>query len=237
LELVYLKIAICDDEQEYIEDVEKHLKQYFSENGLSLELFKFSSSSDILNSCKNFDIALLDVEMDGVNGIEIGKELKKENADTVLIYVTAYNHYLDDALDLGIIRFFDKPINSSRFYAGLEKAISKVDKTEIKFYLKDKNRGIVTVFCKDIIYIEIIGRKTKVVTKDREYISKNNIKFWKEKLNKSYFECPHNSFIINTNYITYYHKAYIILDEKYNIPIAYSKRAEFKRQLMMLMEG
>lgn len=231
-----MKIAICDDEIEYIEDVEKHLNQYFSENGLSLELFKFNRSSDILNSCLNFDITFLDIEMDDVNGIEVGRALKKVNPDTVLIYVTAYTHYLDDALDLGITRFFDKPIDSSRFYAGLEKAISIIDNSEIKFYLEDKGNGITTVFCKDIIYVEISGRKTKIVTKDSKYTSKNSFQFWKEKLNKSYFAYPHRSFIININYITYYHRDYVILHDKYNIPIAYSKQTDFRRRILMLME-
>ncbi len=230
-----MKIAVCDDEQEYINDVEMHLNQYFSEHGLSFELFKFGSSASILNSSKNFDIAFLDIEMDGANGIEIARELKKTNPNTVLIFVTNYDNYLDNALDLGITRFFGKPINSARFYAGLDRAISKVDNTEIKFYLKkDDGKGVVTVFSKDIIYIEIQGRKTKVVTRDKEYFSSDNIRFWRDKLNKSYFEHPHNSFIVNTNYITYYCRDYIVLDDKYLVPIASSKKADFKRKFMML---
>ena len=232
-----MKIAICDDEKEYIEDVKRHLNQYAYEHGLSFDLSEFNSSAEILKSNKEFDIAFLDIEMDGANGIEVGRELQKANPDTVLIYVTAYNHYLDDALDLGITRFFDKPIDSKRFYEGLERAISKVDNTEIKFYLKDESKGVVTLKCKDIVFIEIQGRKKKVVTKDKDYISKDNIKIWKERLNKSYFESPHNSYIVNTNFITYFCREYIILDEKYNIPIAYSRRVEFKRKFMMLMEG
>ena len=172
---------------------------------------------------------------DGINGIEVGRELQKANPDLVLIYVTAYNHYLDDALDLGITRFFDKPIDSQRFYEGMDKAISKIDNTELRFYLKDSNKGVVTVRSKDIIFVEIIGRKTKIHTKSHEYLSKDGIKVWKARLNKSYFEIPHNSYIINTNFITYYCKDYIMLDYKYNIPIAFSKRSEFKRKFMKLM--
>ena len=232
-----MKIAICDNEIEYIEDVKKHLTQYAYEHGLSFNLYEFNSSAKILKSDKEFDIAFLDIEMEGANGIVVGRELQKINPDTVLIYVTAYNHYLDDALDLGITRFFDKPIESKRFYEGLEKAISKIDNTEVKFYLKDESKGVATIKCKDIVFIEIQGRKTKVVTKDNEFSSKDSIKIWKERLNKSYFEVPHNSYIINTNFITYFCREYVVLDETYNIPIAYSKRSEFKRKFMRLLEG
>lgn len=232
-----MKIAICDDEEEYVKDVERHLNQYFYEHGLSFELFKFTSSAEILESSKDFDIAFLDIEMPEANGIEVGRELQKVNPDTVLIYITAYDHYLDDALDLGITRFFDKPIESSRFYKGLETAISRIDNSEVKFYLKDEAKGIATVKCKDIIFVEIQGRRTRVVTKDNEYWSTNNIDFWKQNLNKSYFESPHKSFIININYITKYHRDHVMLNDKYYIAIAYSKRAAFKKRFMMLMEG
>lgn len=228
-------IAICDDEQEFINDIRKHLKQYSSEHGLTFEIYEFCSGADILSSKIVFDIAFLDIEMKDINGIEVGRKLQNENPDLVLIYVTAYNQYLDEALDLGITRFFDKPIDSQRFYEGMDRAVSKVDNTEIKFYLKDDNKGVVTVRCKDIIFVEIQGRKTEIHIKEHDYLSKDGIKVWKARLNKSYFEIPHNSYIINTNFITYFCKEYIILDNKYTIPIAYSKRAEFKRKFMKIM--
>lgn len=230
-----MNIAICDDETEYANDIRVHLNQYSSEHGLTFDIYDFNSGEEILASNTVFDIAFLDIEMDGINGIEVGRELQKANPDLILIYVTAYNHYLDDALDLGITRFFDKPIDSQRFYEGMDKAISKIDNTELRFYLKDSNKGVVTVRSKDIIFVEIIGRKTKIHTKSHEYLSKDGIKVWKARLNKSYFEIPHNSYIINTNFITYYCKDYIMLDYKYNIPIAFSKRSEFKRKFMKLM--
>lgn len=228
-------IAICDDEREFIDDIRKHLNQYSSEHGLTFEIYEFCSGADILASKIVFDIAFLDIEMKDINGIEIGRKLQNENPDLVLIYVTAYNQYLDEALDLGITRFFDKPIDSQRFYEGMDRAVSKVDNTEIKFYLKDDNKGVVTVRCKDIIFVEIQGRKTEIHTKEHDYLSKDGIKVWKARLNKSYFEIPHNSYIINTNFITYFCKEYIILDNQYTIPIAYSKRAEFKRKFMKIM--
>lgn len=229
-----MKIAICEDNPTDLLNVKYHLNQYSLENHVEFDIEDYSCSTDILNSDKNFDIAFLDIEIDEYNGIQIGKALQEVNPDTIIICITAYNHYLDEALDIGIMRFFDKPIDSLRFYNGLEKAINLVDKTEIPIFLKDNNQGEIAVKTKDIIYIEIQNRKTKVVTKTDEYISKDNIKVWKNRLNKSYFFSPHNSFIINMNYITYYNKITVTLDNKYNIPIAYSKRSEFKTKFMAL---
>ena len=233
-----MRIVICDDEIEYIQDVERHINQYCFEHGLTVEVFKYNNGKELISQNLAFDIAFLDIEMKEMDGLELGKRLQKINPDIVLIYITAYEHYLDEALDLGIIRFFSKPIDSQRFYKGFEKAINKVDNTEIVFHLKDEKNGTASIRAIDIVFVEIKGRKTKIVDKnDNEYFTRDNIKDWKTKLTKSYFISPHNSFIVNTNYITYFQKDYIILNGKYNIPIAYSKRVEFKRKFIMMKEG
>lgn len=233
-----MKIAICDDEEEYIRDVERHINQYCFEHGVTVEIYKYNNGKDLLEENVKFNIAFLDIEMDEMNGIEIGRRLQKSNPEIVLIYVTAYEHYLDDALDLGITRFFSKPIDSQRFYKGFERAINKADNAEIIFHIKDQHNGNVTIRSNDIVYVEITGRKTKVVDKNgKEYYSRDNIKDWQKKLSKSYFISPHHSFIINSNYITYFQKDYIKLNDKYTIPLAYSKRVEFRRKYMMMLEG
>ena len=76
LVVMNLKIAVCDDESKYIKDIELHLKQYFSEKGLLLNLYKYNNASELLNSKINFDIVFLDIEMPEVNGIELGKNFK-----------------------------------------------------------------------------------------------------------------------------------------------------------------
>lgn len=230
-----MKLLICDNEEECVKDVDRHVRQFLFEHGTEAEICMCYSSNEAMENIDYYDIAFLDVEMDGENGLYIGKQLQEINPQIVLIYITAYDHYLDDALDLGTTRFFKKPINSQRFYKGLERAISKLDNTEIKFYLQSNDNGTETIKISDIIYVEIIGRKTKIVSKNKSLYSNENIKSWKDKLSKSYFISPHNSFIVNTNYITYFQKDHIILDGKYYVPIAYKKRSEFKRKFMLLM--
>ena len=64
-----MKIAICDDEQIYIDDIKKHIDFYSSQNDIDFDIHTFSSGADLLKSNVKFDIAILDVEMDEMNGI------------------------------------------------------------------------------------------------------------------------------------------------------------------------
>lgn len=161
-----MKIAICDDEQIYIDNIAGHLDIFSAENNIDFEKSIFTNSADILASDIRFDIAVLDVEMDNINGIKLGSELRKRNPHIILIYVTAYRKYLDDALNLNAVRFFEKPLDPQRFYRGLHDAVKRIDNTSISFYLKDQELTE-RISAQDIIFVEIEKRKTKVVTRDK----------------------------------------------------------------------
>lgn len=71
-----MNIAICDDEKPFRDSLEKHLKTYYNEKSIPLNILHFSSGEALLNSQILFDLVFLDVEMGTLNGIDTGKELK-----------------------------------------------------------------------------------------------------------------------------------------------------------------
>lgn len=231
-----MKIAICDDEQNCINDVRTHISFFSKDVGVELEQYTFNSAEELMLSNLKFDIAVLDVEMKGTDGIKLGEYLRTTNPHIILIYVTAHRKYLDDALNLNAVRFFEKPIDPQRFYRGLKDAIDRIDNSNISFYLKD-GKTIEKISAKDIIYIEIENRKTKVVTVDKIYHASEHISFWKDKLSGTIFVVPHKSYIVNLNFVTTYQRESIVLDNCHTIPVARNKQSDFYRHFMKFMEG
>ena len=231
-----MKIAICDDEQNCINDVRTHISFFSKDVGVELEQYTFNSAEELMLSNLKFDIAVLDVEMEGTDGIKLGEYLRTVNPHIILIYVTAHRKYLDDALNLNAVRFFEKPIDPQRFYRGLKDAIDRIDNSNISFYLKD-GKTIEKISAKDIIYIEIENRKTKVVNVDKIYHASEHISFWKDKLSGTIFVVPHKSYIVNLNFVTTYQRESIVLDNCHTIPVARNKQSDFYRHFMKFMEG
>lgn len=231
-----LKIAVCDDEEKSAENVVRHLDYYSVNNDVKFEKYIFTSPNELLKSKINFDIAILDVEMEEKNGIKLGEELRKRLPHIVLMYITAHKKYLDDALNLNAVRFFEKPIDSQRFYRGLTDALKRIDNTTVSFYLKN-DKSIVRINAHDVVFVEIEKRKTKIVTvDDKIYQSEKHIGFWQDKLKGPMYVSPHKSFIINLSYVTEYEREYVILNKKYKINIARSKQKEFYRKFMQFLE-
>lgn len=231
-----MKIAICDDEQIYIDDIIKHLDVFSSKHHIDFEKFVFQSAEKMLELNTKFDIAILDVEMEGMNGIELGDSLRKLNPHIILIYVTAHRKYLDDALNLNAVRFFEKPIDAERFYKGLSDSLKRIDFETVDFYLKD-GKNIVRINKQDIIYIEIEKRKTRVITIDNAYSSNHTIDDWMNVLSSNIFTSPHKSYVINLNFVTAYERNFVVLDKRIQIPIARSRQIEFREMFFRFMEG
>lgn len=231
-----MRIAVCDDERTCAETIKAQILSFSDKNHADLEISMFTSAEDMLNSNTKFDIAVLDVEMNGKNGIELGEALRKINPHIALMYVTAYRKYLDDALNLSAVRFFEKPVDPQRFYRGLSDTIRRIDDSTIHFFLKD-GKAAERIHAQDIVYIEIENRRTKVVTENKVYHSSAPLSFWREKLKNSVFVSPHKSFIINLNYVTSYKRDCVVLNYKYTVAVSRKNRTEFYKIFMRFMEG
>lgn len=223
-------IAVCDDEQEYRKLIIQHLHFYFTEHCIEYECFEFENGRDLLSSEKSFDIVFLDIEMNELDGIETAREINKTNKKTVIFIVTAFRKYLDDAMDLNVLRYIDKPLKSQRLYNGLDKAIELINNNEISF--RARGKGIIKIRKSDIICAEIIKRHVYVTTVECQYLARENMDYFRQNLTASYFAVPHNSFIINFNYIIEFKRDSIKLCNNQVVSIAPRKRTEIGKKFM-----
>lgn len=228
-----MRIAICDNQQEYRKLILQYVKFYFQEHLIDLEAYEFGSGEELLSSDKTFDIVFLDIEMNELNGIQTTKELNIRNKNTIIFIVTAYQKYLDDAMDLNVFRYIDKPIQAKRLYNGLDKAIDLINNNEITF--KTRNDGIVTIHKNDIIYVEVKRKIVYVNTIEKQYIAREKMDFFKENLTASYFAIPHVSYVINFNFVKKFQRDRVQLKNGQIVSIAPKKQTEIKKKFMQFM--
>ena len=225
-----MKVAVCDDEKDYRELILQYIKFYFTEHSVDLETFEFKSGEELLSSEHTFDIVFLDIEMEALNGIQTTREINKKSRKTLIFIVTAYQKYLDDAMDLNIFRYIDKPIKAQRIYNGLEKAIDFINNNEITFKARDD--GIVTLCKNDIVFVEVARKKVYVNTFEKQYIAREIMNYFKDNLTASYFAIPHSSYVVNFNYIKNFQRDKITMKTGQIISIAPRKQTEIKKKFM-----
>ena len=228
-----MKIAVCDDQKEYRQFMLKHINFYFNERLIDFQAYEYESGESLLASNKKFDMIFLDIEMEELNGIQTTKALNRTNKNAIIFIITAYQKYLDDAMDLNVFRYIDKPIQAKRLYNGLDKAIEQINNNEITFRTRDD--GIVTLRKSEIVFVEVKIRTAYVSTIKKRYITREKMSFFRKNLTATYFAIPHASYIINFSFVRNYHRDHVIMKTGHTISIAPKKQNEIKKKFIQFL--
>ncbi len=223
-----MRILICDDEEKHLNQLKLHIEEYMENHCIKAEFFTATAPNEIMNSDIAFDLAFLDIQMPETDGITLAKELKNRNGKVVLFFVTNFEEYHDEAMDLHIFRFFEKPFDVGRLYSSLDKAMEYIDESYVDIFLYSNGEHI-RILVDDIVYIRRDNRKIILNTTDKkEYITKERLEEWVEKLPNTFFYLVHKGFLINLHYVTKYSYTELYLDD-IRIPIASRKQADFHK--------
>lgn len=187
-----------------------------------------TSPEEILSGNLRFDLAFLDIQMAGVDGITLAKELKKQNSKIALFFVTNYDEYQDDAMDVNAFRFFSKPFDVRRLYSGLDKAMEYIDGAYVDIFLYGDNAQQ-RVLIDDIVYITRANRKVILKNQYQSLMIRHNFDELCEKMPPLFFYQVHKSFYVNLHYVKQYSYTELYLTDGSRIPIAPRKQSIFHK--------
>lgn len=228
-----MRIAICDDLTECRLSIKCYAGEYFKLHHIEYSIDEYKTGVDLLTSDISYDILFLDIELGDTNGIAVAKEIQKKHKNTIILVVTAYHKYLDDAMDIQVTRYIDKPATQNRIFSALDKAMSVINESVVTLHAKSNQ--LLRLKSSDIIYLEAKFKGVSVYTTDDVYRIKETMKQLNLMLTASYFAVPHNSYLVNMNYIKKFQRSEITLAEPYlntKISVAARKQAEFKRRFL-----
>lgn len=223
-----MNIFICDDNTLICNEINTLISEFFISNNLTLpDCYTFTDGESLLSSDINPDIVFLDIEMPGLNGIEIGNILHNNNPNLIIIMVTSFLDYLDDAMRFNVFRYLFKPIDKNRFFRNLQDAITKYNKHHTTITIKC-NSEFHSFNSDDIIMVEASLKKTLVYTKTSNYETNYTFSEIKQLLsNECFYQC-HRSYIVNMNYIISFDSHYVHLSNNMYALMASRKLSNFK---------
>lgn len=233
-----MKIVCCDDDINIGNQLKEYLQLYFESITAPFpEFCFFNSGEDLLKYTDEIDIAFLDVEMPGLNGIQLGEELKRRYPNIIIFIVTSYPDYLDDAMRFQVFRYLSKPIDKNRLFRNMKDALFKYSTLSRKIQIETKNQ-VTMVYTRDIVLVEAKERKVFVHTKDIIYESIQKMDFWIEKLPSNSFFQSHRSYIVNLRFVSHFDNTLIHLcNDRFTAYLTRRKYVSFKNAYIMYLES
>lgn len=234
-----MNILICDDDKLYVDMIRKYVDEFFADHKITdYKVYEYNSGDEVAKNNEKIDIAFLDVEMDGINGIEAGKYLRNNNKNIVLFIITSYMGYLDDAMDEGVFRYINKPLERPVIMRGLHKALLLCSKSQSKKINIEYKGDNVIIEQDSIICIESLVRKRYIKTDTKSYISLKSLSYWQSVLDEDKFFLVNKSFIVNIDRVERFTDKYIELKGiEEPIDLSREKRTAFKQKMLLYLAG
>jgi DNA-binding LytR/AlgR family response regulator len=181
---------------------------------------------DILRE-ENIDLMFLDIEMPGLNGLRLLKELADK---PMVIFMTAYRKYAADGYDLDVLDYLVKPVSFQRFLKAAHKALEYQELRQKDYIFIQSEYKLTKLFIHDILYIEGLGNYIKIhqASSSRPILSKQSMKSIGERLPAGKHIRVHKSFIVMVDKISSIHHESIMIG-KTEIPLSRFYRDEFFR--------
>ena len=155
-----MKIAICDDDNGACEELRKILENISTEKDM---IHIYNAGEELLGDISNgyiYDVVYLDIELPGLNGVEVGQVLREqvEKQHLDLIFISQKSSYCEQLFDLEPRRFYRKPFDKERIIKDLEERVyfGNIDcgtyGTQTECLVRRKWAGISLIFGRRFVY-------------------------------------------------------------------------------------
>ena len=229
-----LRIAICDDQRIYRDDILEHCKKELSVEGIVYEIFM--SGEELLSSDKKFDFLFLDIEMTGMDGIQVKELLENQGNKGKIIFLTSHEERMIEAFGTNVIGFLRKPVQAEGLLPIIQKIKQFMDRKRIEW---EEDGRLYAVYAEEIQYIEVEDKYTYVFAGTERYLVRRSLREWENILQGSDFCMANRSCLVNLNLLDRV-KSEIVLEDGKTIPISrkYKKEIEekYKEYLRKQME-
>ena len=123
-----MKIAIVDDISDERTLLRNRLESQFSRRNVHTDIFEYENGETFLTSAKEcpFTVVFLDIYMNGANGIDIAKELRRSDTDCLLIFTTTSTDHALEGFQVRALHYLVKPYSENDISALADEILSRI---------------------------------------------------------------------------------------------------------------
>ena len=195
-------IAIVDNDASYVSQIKQYLTEYEEESGEVFAVSEFFDGDSIVHSYRSqFDIILMDIEMRFMDGMSAAEEIRKNDSEVIIIFMTENPHYAIRAYSVDAFDYILKPITYFTFSQSISRAIGRAKRKMPQAITISIKGGIARLDSRDIYYVESRGHNMIYHTATGDYESTATMRETEERLQGMNFFRASKWYLVNLAYV------------------------------------
>lgn len=227
-----ITIAICDDESFMIKELEEALCNFFHSIHTEIHVLKFLDGLSLLQCNIPLDIVFLDIQMDGLNGMDTAKKLRNHGYTGFLIFITVLDEMVFQSFEVQAFDYLVKPLKKDAFEKTMHRLFSSLKNNSNHNLFIQKGTECMIIPFADIVYCEVINRKIFLHLSDKKMIDYyDKLEHLEKKLDQRFFKC-HRSYLINLKYLRSYRHGLAYLSTGETVPVSRLRNEDFSNAVL-----
>lgn len=232
---VMMRFALCDDEKNISLQLKDMLLKLIDDAVVDI----YEQGQDLLNTNINYDVLFCDIDMPTMNGIHLGEQIRNQNKQITIIYLTNYSDYRTLAFGVHAFDYLEKPLQMET----LKKVILEVQDYRFKnekvikkitFHTKE---GILHLEVDEIVYFEYENRHLYMQTTQERFCLTQSLQSIYLQMQPYDFKIPHKSFCINLKHVKLLKGYDIHMTNQDIIPLSQKKASQFRSDLVHFLSN
>lgn len=229
-----MRVAVVEDEEDVRSQLLTYLKQYEEETGMPVQAEAFCDGSELAEKYEYetaFDVVLLDIEMERLDGMKTARLVRARDTDVILIFITNMAQFVMEGYKVSAMDFVLKPISYYMFREKMKKSARKIESRAEKFVIARSREGIYKIYTKDILYIEVQNHALIYHTLAKNFVCSGSLKKVEKDMKGTAFARCSASYLVHFSHIKKVEQEQLIMDNGDVLPIGKTR----KKQLMELL--
>ena len=220
-------IAVCDGNLQDAAELGSMVRSMCLEMGASVSVDSFRTARALYEALKEkrYQLVFLEMEIGGMNGIDLARKIRFQQGETDFIFVTAKEDYALAAYSVFPVGYILKRVTRKKLYEPLQRVLRR--HMRLPTVLMQTPLGSeVSVRLHDIVYIEVFQTDLTVRCRHGSHHCAGSLGGVAKSLPAENFYRAHRNYIINLQYVKGIRRYFFLTDTDEKVPIAKNRYTE-----------
>ena len=229
-----MRIVIVEDDILFAEEAKKTMQDFFTAKGEVVDIRRLEATTllEELNGQKNYDIYLFDVEMPGMNGLELAKKVQFKDRNARIVFPTSYGKYALQSIRIGAYDYILKDSDQKELYRILERICQEEKAHREDYYIILTRSYGYKVLMDNILYLT---KEKKYVffqcLNGAVYMERDSMENIYRRLPKERFMMISKGIVVNMKHIMRFEKLEVTMQDGTTLPVSRKMGADMRDKL------